>query len=252
MTTVAVLCDPPRAGLVLPDIAENTPLSMAEAAELYAALLKDVIVAVDRSGGELLVNYRPEASLPASHRAGEDEPAAEAMVRAVVADVLETADATRIEVQVGETFAARVGNTVTHLLTTEGVQTVAVVEPTAAFLGRTDIDNGAMKLRRRAVVVGPSTDGRVYYAGFAAAPDFTDAFAPPAVETLTDRAIDAGHGVDFLPVQPMIETGADLPSAISILRARGRAGLSVPEHTLAAIDGWGLSVTGADGLELVR
>jgi 2-phospho-L-lactate guanylyltransferase (CobY/MobA/RfbA family) len=248
MTTVAVLCDPPRPGLVLPELVETSPLSPDEAADLYAAMLRDVVGAVAGSGAELLVNYRPDDALPDTHRTGAD---AEAEVRETVADALD-GDA-RLEVQVGETFAGRVGNTVTHLLDREGVRTAAVVEPTGAFLTRGEVDNAAMKLRRSEVVLGPGTGGRVYYAGFAATVDFGDAYTAPAVETLTDRGLDAGHEVDFLPQLPVVETGSDLAAALALLRARRRASRPVPDETTDCLDDLGVEVVAdGDGLSLVR
>ncbi len=85
----------------------------------------------------------------------------------------------RFEVQVGSTFAGRVGNTVTHLLDREDVATVAAVEPTAALLNRQLIDSAAMKLRSSGVVLGPAAGGRVYYAGFGEPIDFEDSYATP-------------------------------------------------------------------------
>ena len=214
MTTVAVLCDAPRPGRVLPGLPETSPLSEAEAAGLYAALLKDAVLAVDRSGGDLLVNYREGA---------------EEAVREAVADAVDPGEA-RFEVQVGETFAGRAGNTATHLLESEGVESVAVVRPEAAFLERTTVDEAAMKLRSSEVVLGPSPGGRVYYAGFAATVDFADAYAAPAVETLTDRALEAGHGVDFVGSGPYLETAADLADVLVAVRARRKADAIVPPH----------------------
>ena len=69
MTTVAVLCDPPRPGLVLDDLVDASPLSPEAAADLYAALLRDSVRAVAGSGGELLVNYRPASESPSPGRA---------------------------------------------------------------------------------------------------------------------------------------------------------------------------------------
>jgi len=235
MTTVAVLCDPPREG-VLSTLADSSPLTPAECADLYAAMLGDVCRAVETSGGELLVNYR-----------GDED--AEAELRSVVRDALADPDEARFEVQVGETFAGRAGNTATHLLETEGVVSAAVVEPTGAFLGRSQIDNAAMKLRSSEVVVGPATDGRVYYAGFREPIDFDGAYAPPAVETVTDRGVDAGLDVDFLPMLPVVETGDDLAEALSFIRARQRAGRIVPERTTAVLDDLGLTVV-AEGADL--
>lgn len=256
MTTVAVLCDPPRDGLVLPDLPETSPLSSAESTDLYAAMLKDVCLAIEASGGELLVNYRPEDALPEhEHDSQTDEADAdvEAEIRAIVRGTLDDPDAARFERQVGETFAGRAGNTASHLLEREDVGSVAIVTPSAPFLSRQRIDTAAMKLRRSSVVLGPSTDGRVYYAGFTEPIDYADAYTTPAVETLTNRATDAGHEVDFLPMDPLIESGSDLADALSLLRARQRAGRIVPEHTSAFLDEHGISVVENEhGLKLSR
>lgn len=257
VTTVAVLCDPPRPGVVLPELVETSPLAPGEAADLYAAMLGDVARAVADSGGDLLINYRPDDALPdtdADVDTDADADAdAEARLRAVVGTALGDPDAARFEVQVGETFAGRAGNTATHLLEQEGVGTVAVVEPTAPFLARSHVDNAAMKLRRSEAVLGPSTRGRVYYAGFAEPIDFDGAYTPPAVETLTDRGLDAGLEVDFLPSLPVVETGADLVDALTLLRARRRAGRLVPERTADCLDDLGVTVVERGGdLELVR
>ena len=246
MTTIAVLADPPREGLVATDLAATSPLTEAEAAEWYAAVLKDVLVAIDRSGGDLLVNYRPDGLLPDDH---VTETASEAAVRAVAASALDDLDDVRFEPQVGSSLAARAGNTVTHLLREEGVVSAAVVEPTIPFLTRPLVDNAAMKLRRSEVVLGASTRGRVYYAGFTEPIDFTDAFAEPALETLTTRGRDDDdHEVDFLPIQPVVETGDDLLDALPLLNARIDAERIVPVHTATVADELGLRVV-YDGAE---
>jgi len=245
MTTVAVLADPPRDGLVLTDLAASSPLSSAEAADLYAAMLTDVCRAVEASGGELLVNYRSEDDVPDEFSSDQD---AEAEIRAAVRPALDDPDAARFEVQVGSTFSGRVGNTVTHLLEEEDVKTAAVVEPSAVFLSRQTIDNAAMKLRRNEVVIGPGESGRVYYAGFSDPIDFEDAYTAPAIETLTNRAVDAGLEADFLPTQPVLETDRDLVTVLSYLRARERAGHPKPERTAAAVSDLGLVLeSGEDG-----
>ncbi|WP_128475918.1 TIGR04282 family arsenosugar biosynthesis glycosyltransferase [Halorussus pelagicus] len=252
MTVIAVFADPPRPGLVLPELAESSPLSEQEAADLYAATLKDTVRAVERSGGELLVNYRNEESLPDEH-ADAGDPSAEAEVRALVADALEDPDDARFEVQVGSTFAARAGNTVSHLLNEEGAQSAAVVRATAPMLTRKEIDSAAMKLRRNEVVLGPSERGRVHFAGFTETVDFEDAYAAPEVETLTNRGVDAGHEVGFLPTATSVATGADLVSLVPELNARAAAGRIVPGHTATLLREWSLRVEDGDaGLELVR
>lgn len=245
MTTVAVLCDPPRDGLVLPELPATSPLSPGEATTLYTAMLKDVCRAVEASGGELLVNYRPEDALP--DHAGDTE--AERELRTVVEDALSEPENARFERQVGRTFSGRAGNTATHLLENEDVDSVAIVTPSAPFLSRQAIDTAAMKLRRSPVVLGPTPDGRVYYAGFTSTVDYADSYASPAVETLTGRASDAGHEVDFLEMNPLIESGSDLASAVALLRARQHAGRIVPEHTFEVIEELELST---DGTQLRR
>jgi glycosyltransferase A (GT-A) superfamily protein (DUF2064 family) len=239
MTTVAVLADPPRPAVVLPTLVEHTPLSKSDAAELYKSLLKDTVLAVDRSGGELLVNYRPADAF------GVDaDPESE--IRAVVSDVIDP-DTARFEVQVGESFAGRVGNTATHLLETEDVGSVGIVRPEAPLFARTDIDSAAMKLRSSPVVLGPAPGGRVGYAAFADSIDYADCYAPPAVETLTDRALDSGLGVDFLETKPYLQTPADLADTIVAVRTRQRADAIGPPYLTAWVEDNNLTVSTDDG-----
>ncbi|WP_435332658.1 DUF2064 domain-containing protein [Haloarchaeobius sp. TZWWS8] len=253
MTLVVLLADPPREGLCLPRLAEETPLSAAEAADCYRAMLADAMVAAESSGGELLVNYRSDDLLP-DEFAGTGDADAESEVRAVAEEALgDAAEEIRFEVQVGSTYDGRVGNTVLHLLDTEEHASVLVVDATAPLVGRKDIDNASMKLRRYDAVFGPATDGRVWGVAFTEPVDFDGAFAPPTVETLTDRALDAGLDVDFLPHYPTVESGRDLCTVVSLVRARQRAGRIVPEHTTAFFDDLGLSVVHQEGeARLVR
>ena len=237
MTVVSVLCDPPRPGLVLPKLVSDESLSGEDAAALYAAMLKDTFVAVDRSGGDLLVNYRPEDSLPQAYRGSGD---AEAEIRALAAEALSDLDDVRFEVQVGSSYAARAGNTATHLLREEGVDSVAVVRGTAPFLTRATVDAAAMKLRSTPVVLGPAPEGRVFYASFTEPIDFTDAFAAPEVSTLAARGDDADLGVDFVPMQPVLRTAADLETVLPLLSARRDAGRIVPAHTAPLVAELGL------------
>ena len=245
MTVVAVLADPPRPGLAAPRLADTSPLSDVEAASLAAAMLTDTLRAVEASGGELLVNYRPDDLLPDRH-VDPDEPA-EAAIRALADDALEEPDAARFEVQVGSTLSARAGNTITHLLEGEGVQSAAVVRGDAPLLRRSTVDSAAMNLRTNEVVLGPSTDGRVYYAGFTAPIDFETAFAAPELETLVDGANDAGHDTEFLAMMPTVRTGADLATLVSTIRARWQAGRVVPEHTATFVVENGLTVVDENG-----
>lgn len=243
MTVVAVLADPPRPGLALPALAGSSPLSEADAADLYAALLKDTFRAVERSGADLLVNYRPDESLPDEHVAGT---ASEAELRTLAGEALDDVTDARFEAQVGSTFSARAGNTATHLLREEGAGSVAVIRGTAPLLTRSVVDSAAMKLRTNATVLGPTTRGRTYFAGYTAPVDYADAFGDGELEVLTRRARDADHDVEFIPLQVAVETGADLRDLLPVLWARIAADRVVPEHTATFVYERGLRVRDGD------
>jgi len=252
MTTVAVLADPPEPGFVLPDVVAETPLSVDEAARLYRAMLLDVCRTARAGGADVLVNFRPPEQVPE----GVDP---EAALRDVLAGEMDPVP--RFEVQVGGTFAGRVGNTVTHLLEAEDETQVAATTPAAVVIGRDVVGSLGMTLRSNEVALAPAPGGRVALAGFTEPIDFDRAYAPPAVETLTDRSRDAGLDVEFLSTMPVVETGADLADAIARIRARRRAERLLPARTAATIDELGLRAVGSDneseggnttGLRVVR
>lgn len=244
MTTVAVLADPPREGLVLPTLSETSPLDESEISDLYAAMLKDTFRAVASSGGELLVNYRPEDLLPEAFR-GEKSPEAE--IRALARTALDDLDDVRFEVQVGSSFDSRAGNTATHLLEREEVKSVALLRGTTPFLTRKEIDGAAMKLRNNETVIGPAEGGRIYYLGLTAPIDFEGVHTLPELETVTNHAADAGHDIDFMPALTRVETGSDLVSVVSAINARRAAGRVVPMHTAAFVEEVGLRVVDVGG-----
>ncbi len=249
MTVIAVLASPPREGLVLPALSETSPLSAAAVTDLYEAMLADTFQAIDRSGAELLVNYPDSEQLPDAHRT-DTEPVAE--LRAIVADALDDPSDVRFEPQVGSTFSARAGNTVTHLLREEEAASAAIIRGTAPLLSRTMIDGAAMKLRTNDVVVGPASEGRVYYAGFTEVIDFADVFGAIELQRLADRAADAELSTEFLGASPVVETGGDLRTLVPELRARVSAERIVPERTATFIHEHGLAViAGDDGRKLV-
>ncbi|ELY61887.1 glycosyltransferase family protein [Natronolimnohabitans innermongolicus] len=256
---VVVPVDPPREGLVLPSLVDESSLSPAEAVSLYEAAVADVLRAVASSGGDLLINYRDGETVPDEYVDGGADPEAE--IRSLAVDALgkitevsaesdgeggADGDGVRFERQVGSTRSARVGNTVTHLLEREDATSVGVLEPTAPLVRRTEIDGAAMSLRRNDVVLGPSTEGETYLAGFAAPVDFTDAYTTPRVATLADRAAEAELGTGFAPMMPSIETPAGFRATIAMLEARAAAETPGGEATAAVIDDLGLSV-GPDG-----
>jgi len=252
MTLVAVLADPPRPGLVLQSIVDDGPLDANEAADLYEASLLDTLAATADSGAKTLVNYRSDATLSDEH---VTDTAAEAEVRALATQVLDLdAEDVRFEVQVGSTFSARVGNTVTHLLREDpDVSSVLATDALAPLLGRKDVDSTSMKLRRAQVVLGPSTDGAVWGGAFSEPVDFDGAYTTPAVETLAQRGVDAGHDVGFAPTYPRIDSLSGLRATVAQIRAREHAGRIVPDRTAQVVDDLGLAVReGDDGPELVR
>ena len=261
MTVVAVPAKPPRPGVVLSRLVETTPLSATAAVSLYEATLSDIVRAVATSGGDLLVNYRPAESLPEAETDTDDaedaedpETAVRSLVEAALADLEGDPHAgePRYEPQVGSTAAARVGNTVTHLLEREGVGSAAVLWPTAPLAGRTAVDGAAMKLRDATTVLGPTATGDVYYAGFTEPVDFEGALTAPAVETVTDRTADAGGQADFLDVVPSVATPSGLATTVSLVRARERAGQRVPSYTAAAVGTLGLRTRETGGSMTVR
>ena len=251
---VVVPVDPPREGLVLSSRVDETPLSAADAVALYEATVADVCWAVAQSGGDLLVNYRDADTLPDEFVTDADSDP-EAEVRALVIDALgedaiagdgDRDEGVRFERQVGSSRAARIGNTVTHLLEHEGADSVGVLEPTVPLVRRTEIDSVAMSVRRHEVVLGPSDEGRTYLAGFREAIDFADAYATPEVTTLASRATDADLGVGFAPMLPTVDTPAGLRSTLALLEARRLADQPGSEATAAVVDELGLAV-GDDG-----
>jgi len=243
MTTVAVLADPPEETDALVGLVDTDVLEPEAATELYTATLRDACVAVERSGGDLLVNYRaPDGIEP-------DD--AEDAVSSALAPALDDPASARYEVQIGSTRSARVGNTVTHLLEREGVRTAAVVDPAVALIERRHVDSAAMKLRGDEVVLGPTPRGEIWYAGFAEPVDFTDALAAPSLRTLTECARDEGFGIDFVESLPLVSDPAGLASAVVLARTRQLAGKPVPEHTAEAIAELDLDVgADSDGLRV--
>jgi len=235
MTTAVVLADAPGDTAPLSALVPET-LPAPEARGLSRAMLADVCEAIQDGGGDLLVNYP----------AGDGEADPETALRSFLDGELSDADDVRYEPQVGTGRAASVGNALTHLLTEEGEESVAVVEPTALFVRREHIGSAAMKLRTSDVVVGPAPGGRVTLAGFREPVDFADIYRAPAVETVTGRALDAGLNVAFLPMMSLLSAPADLSTVVSVLTARREAGRLVPPRTAALFDEWGLTV-GADG-----
>ena len=239
---VVVPVAPPREGLVLSSLAEQSPLSAAEAVSLYEAAVADVLWAVTASGGDLLVNYRDADTLPNAYADGDPE----AEIRALALDALGEDAEVRFERQVGSSRAARVGNTVTHLLDREGADSVGVLEPTAPLVARTEIDGAAMSLRRHDVVLGPAEQGRTYFAGFAEPIDFTDAYATPALSTLAQQAAADDLDVGFAPMLPTVATPTGLQATVARLAAQQAADRPGAEATAALIDDLGIGV-GADG-----
>lgn len=243
MTTIVVVVDPPREGLVLPALVESSRVTPGEATELYAATVKDSMRAAADSGGEVLVNYRRDEDLPEAYRTGES---VEAVVRSLAGQALDDPDETRFEVQVGSSYEARVGNTVTHLLRDEEVGSVAVLDGTAPTVTRTVLDSAAMKLRRTEAVIGPALAGRVSYLGLTESIDFAGSFDPPELGNLVGKVVDAGLVVDFLPIHPTVRSVDGLDTLYAVLEAQQRADRRVPAFTMDVLNRLDLRVEDDD------
>lgn len=231
MPIVVVRADAPIPGNVLPRLVEGTPLTESEAADLYRSALRDVSEAVAGSGADLLVTYR--------ERNGVDQDV-ETLLRDVVTPALASPDAVRFEPEVGSTPAARIGNTVTHLLESEGASSAAVLDPTAVLAARPRLDQASMQLRRNDLVLGPAANGEFFYAGFSEPIDFGGIDGRPDIETLVERASDAGLAVTTVEMAPTLRTPVQLQSALPILRTRREAGDPVPVRTVARLEELGL------------
>ncbi|WP_290818838.1 hypothetical protein [Halovivax sp.] len=243
---VVVPVDPPVDGLACRSLAAADVVSEAEAADLYRAAAADAVSAVAMSGGELLVNYRDDETLPDSVSVGDPETACRSMIEDALADLEDV----RFERQVGSTPSARIGNTVTHLLEREDASSVAVLEPTAALIRRTEIDGVAMSMRRHEVVLGPDGAGSNYLSAFSEPIDFADAYEQPTLSRLARRGVDAGHSVGFAPTVPTIADERGLAATIVAIEAWRAAGRPVPESTAATVDE--LELETADGRSISR
>ncbi len=235
---VVVPATPPRPESVFPTLAASPQFTPEAAVRLYTAALQDTLVSAEAAGGELLINYRPTdgdstGPLPADP---------EAAVRAVASEALSDVTAARFEKQVGSSVAARIVNTVTHLLTAEDADSVAVVRPIAPLVRRSVIDGGAMKLRSNEVVLGPTTAGGVYFAGFTEPIDFAGAFGPRELGVLTDRARDVDYDVEFLRHVPRVDTTGGLRSTVPTVRSRVDAERITPPETATVLHELGVVV----------
>lgn len=242
---VVVPVDPPRAECVSPRFELPDELE-ADATALYEAAVTDVLRTVTESGGKLLVNYRDDETLPAVD--GSDEPLE--ACRSLVADGVPDVDAVRFERQVGSTVSARIGNTVTHLLEEEDEGIVGVLDPLAPLVRRSEVDGAAMTARRHEVALGSDGAGGVYLSVFADTIDFADAYVPPALSTLAERARAAERSIGFGPIVPRIATEAGLAATIATIDARRAAANPVPEATAAVVEERNLETP--DGVTVIR
>lgn len=249
---VAVLIDPPRPGISLPGLEDGTPLDASERVELYTAAATDLLVAVAESDAELLVNYRPDELLPP---AALREQSAESAVRDIIRDAVgeNEGEAVPLDVQVGASRRKRAANAAVELFDREDVSNVVVVRASAPMLSARHVDAAVEMLEDSPVVLGPAGDGRVYLAAFAEPVDFTGAYEPPEVGTLTERAVEAGLDVGFAETMPTLASPSGLAGVVGQLHARRHAGRPYPEATASVVDDLGLEVVARnDGRRVVR
>lgn len=233
MTTVVLVPEPPVEGVACADLVAETALTPADGLALYRALLADTMVTLQRSTIDILVNHPTPADVPDDVE--EVDPKAE--LREIAAKAMEPDrfEAVRFEPQVGSDFSAKAGNAITHLIREEGVQSAAVLRPCVPRLARSIIDEGALKLRRADVVLGPASRGDVYFAGFSELIDFEGVFATRSIEEVTRRAVAADLEVDFLRMRERLQAPADLTGVLARLNANTLADKQVPEHVWEAM-----------------
>lgn len=243
MTVVVALVDPPREGVALANVVEETALSPADGVTLYEGMLADFFAVTAEANVDVLVNYPTEDVLPDGQ-----EGSPEAEIRSVAARALDAEDLTdvRYEVQVGSTPSARIGNAITHLLRDEDETSAVFVDHRVPFLDRSVIDQAAIDLRRSETVVGPAADGSVFLAGFKEPIDFADIFEGVPIENVVSRTVEEGYTVDFVRRREVVATPRDLKTVVSLLRARQMADKRVSTHTTAAVDELGLRVEDGD------
>lgn len=238
---VVAFVDPPETGRrYVQSLIDADLLDPTEARILYEGAVTDVLRVARESSGAVLVNYSEpdEVSDP------------EERVRALVSAAIDDTDDVRYERQVGSSRSARVGNTVTHLLEREAEVSVAVLEPTVPLVRRSDVDGVMMSVRRNDVVLGSNAAGDVYLSAFSDSVDFTDAYEPPALATLTQRASADDLAVGFAPTVPTIDTEAGLAATIATIEARDAAGKPIPTAIAETIEDLGLQTN--DGRSITR
>jgi len=135
---------------------------------------------VDRSGGELLVNPVND-DLPAEYRTdAAPRPSFEPSSPTPSAAPRRSGSSGR-----SDRRSARAGK---HRYRPARRTPRSRSSPRRRRCSRTVIDSAAMKLRTNEVVLGPSTRGRTYYAGFTAPIDLRRRLRPPNLPTLAARA----------------------------------------------------------------
>lgn len=227
---VVLPVSPPWSECVSPRFSIEAPDASNALETLYEAAVADVASVAEASSGQLLVNYRDEETLPETDRSDDPVEACRALVDDVVGEDV------RFERQVGSTPAARLGNTVTHLLEQEEAAAVCVLDPLAPLVRRSDVDGVPMKVRRDSVILGPDGTGDVYLAAFTDPIDFTDACDSPVLSTLADRAREADRPIGFTPTVPRVTTDAGIAATSAAIDARRAANEPIPEATAAALE----------------
>lgn len=228
MTTVIVLADPPVEGVACNELVEQTDLTPSDGLALYEALVADTMATLERSTVDILVNYPQADAIPGD--AEDIDP--KARLRELTANAMtpDRFEEIRFEPQVGGNFSAKAGNAITHLIRDEDAQSATVLDPCVPRLARSIVDEGALKLRRADVVLGPAARGDVYFAGFSDLIDFTDVFETQPIEAVTREAIANDLAVDFLRTREVLSTPADLRGVLTRLNANTLAGKPLPEQ----------------------
>ncbi len=228
MTTVVLLADAPVEGVACQDLVADTALTPADGLAIYEALVADTLATMERSTIDMVVNYQPAEAVPDE----ADGPDPETRLREIAGSVMtpDRFEDLRFEPQVGSDDSAVVGNAITHLVRDEGVQSAAMLRPCLPRVTRSILDEGALKLRRSDVVLGPAPDGEIYYAGFGELIDFESVLEDRPIETITMRAAADDLDVDFLRNRALVSDARTFASAVARINADALAGKPVPEH----------------------
>lgn len=233
MTSLAVELPPLETPRVISSLSAETSLSETEARELLLSVTKDVVRAVDESGGDLVV-IGTSATTPATKEVGWDDP--ERGTRVLLEQALPDGAEPPVVWRDGSGSPAGLEAILAAAGETAPAASTAVVRTISPLLQRRHIDAAAMRLRTHDVVLGPSTGCRWYLAGISKGFSFDPAGAEAQLTALAVGAAEANGELALLPCLPGIMTASELASVVSILEVSRLTEHAIAPHTRAWLD----------------